>query len=67
MLPDLTAKPGDEQAEATGTDDAVAGEEKHNPTHRIHTTESGRSMERFGSQIGRIRRNSAQTKTAFLL
>jgi integrase len=49
MLPDLMAKPTDEQARATGTDNAVASDQPPHPTPRIHTSESGA---RFGALLG---------------
>ena len=41
MLPDLTAKPTDEQARATGTDDAEVSDQQGYPAPRIHTPDSG--------------------------
>jgi integrase len=49
MLPDLTAKPSDEQGRATGTDNAVVTDQQPYPTRRIHSPESGA---RFGALCG---------------
>ncbi len=40
-LPDLTARPTDEQVRATGTDDAVVSDQQGCPTLRADTPESG--------------------------
>jgi len=59
MLPDLTARPSDEQARATGTDNAVVTNPQPYPTHRIHASEGGalygallRTNPQFSSQLG---------------
>ena len=57
MMPDLTAKPSDEQAKATGTDDAIVTGQQPNPTHRIYSPESGA---RFGALLGTNQQNSPQ-------
>ena len=57
MLPDLTARPSDEQARATGTDDAVVIGQQPNPTPRIHSAESGALR---GALCGTNRQISAQ-------
>jgi hypothetical protein len=57
MLPDLTARPSDEQVRATGTDDAIIGDQQGYSTPRIHSSESGA---RFGALCGTNRQISAQ-------
>jgi len=61
ILPDLTARPSDEQARATGTDDAVAGDQQGYLIPRIHARKVGR----FAVHTEESPRKSAQTKTAF--
>ncbi len=57
MLPDLTARPSDEQARATGTDYAVACDQQGNPAPRFHTPESGAL---YGALCGTNGQSSAQ-------
>ena len=59
MLPDLMARPSDEQGRATGTDNAVVADEQPCPAHRIHASEGGalhgallRTNPQFSSQLG---------------
>jgi len=49
MLPDLTARPSDEQARATGTDGGSAADQQPCLIHRIHASEDG---VRFGALRG---------------
>jgi len=57
MLPDLTTRPSDEQARATGTDNTLVTEQPSYPTHRIHTSESGA---RLGALCGTNRQASLE-------
>jgi integrase len=57
MLPDLTAKPSNEQARATGTDGAVLTDQQPYPAPRIHTSES---EARFEALLGTNPQSSAQ-------
>ncbi len=57
MLPDLTVRPSDEQARATGTDDAVVTDQQPYPIDRIHTADSGA---RFGALRGTNRQVSPE-------
>ncbi len=55
LLPDLTIKPNNEQARATGTDNAVVTGQQVTQTHRIHLPESGA---RFGALCGTVPQDS---------
>jgi integrase len=56
-LPDLTARPSDEQGRATGTDDSVVSEQRGYPTPRVQLPESGALC---GALCGTNRQVSAQ-------
>ena len=58
MLPDLTARPTDEQAQATGTDGAAVTDQQQYATRCIHMTENGA---RFGARLGIDGGSSAQS------
>ncbi len=57
-LPDLTARPSDEQARATGTDGAVLTDQQPYPVQQIHTSKNGA---RFGALLGTDGGISAQS------
>jgi len=72
-LPDLMARPSNEQARATGTDDAIITDQQPCPTHRIHASESGAlhgalggTNQQISAQVGANKNRVPVMKTAVI-